>query len=116
MKTYKRIFLAVIIGATLFTIGFALSIIAHQEALQLILYVITSFIIGLVVVGAKRGFSVTFVLVLIYANIATWVTSPEILNDYNAVASIFLATLVDALVGAVLGAIGGYLGKRVFTK
>jgi NhaP-type Na+/H+ or K+/H+ antiporter len=56
------------------------------------------------------------VLVLIYANVASWATSPEIFNDYNALASLFLATLIDALVGAALGALGGYLGKRVFTK
>jgi uncharacterized membrane protein YeaQ/YmgE (transglycosylase-associated protein family) len=112
----KRIFLAVIIGAALFTIDSTLGTIAHQESLQLILYFITSFIIGFLAVGIKRGFILTFVLVLIYANIASWVTSPSIFNDYNAVASVFLATLIDALVGAALGAFGGFVGTKVFSE
>jgi hypothetical protein len=112
----KRLFVAVIIGGALFTIGFAISTLVLNEGLQLILYFITSFIIGFVAVGIKRGFILTFVLVLIYANIASWVTTPKILNDLTVVAGVFLASLTDALVGASLGTLGGYVGKRVFTK
>lgn len=105
-------FYAVVVGAALFALGFALNVLTHQEGLQLIIYLTTSFIIGFVAVGIKRGFILTLILVLIYANSGRWVISSEIFNDLNVVAAVFLTSLMDALLGAALEALGGFLGRR----
>ena len=115
-KLDKRIIYAATIGAILFVIDFVVSVQAHQQGVQLVLYLIASLSIGFVVQGIKRGFILTFVLVLVYANAATWATSFGILRHFSSVAGVFSATLIDALVGAVFGALGGFAGARVKKK
>lgn len=73
----NRIVYAVIVGVVLSAIGIALRVFANQEGLQLILFFITAFFVGIVATGVKRGFLLSVVLSILYgiANIA--VVSPE---------------------------------------
>jgi len=89
--------------------------------LQLILFFITPFIIGVVATGVKRGFLLAFVLSIFYgiANIA--IVSPEnfraVFADINvALTVILLLIILPSLIGGALSAVGGLLGKRMFKK
>jgi len=107
---------AVIVGAVLFPAGIALRLFANQEGLQLILFFITAFVIGVVVTGIKRGFLLSFVLTFIYAMVNTWVFLPGVFNDPNVVAAFIMFSLINSVIGGALGAGGGFVGGRVFKK
>jgi len=107
---------AVIVGAVLFVIGIALKTFANQEGLQIILFFITAFIIGLVAVGIKRGFILSFALSFVFALVNALVTSPGIFNDPNVIAAVVMLFLINSIIGGAIGAAGGFIGGRVFKK
>jgi len=113
----NRIIYAAIVGAVLFALGIALRLFANQEGLQLILFFVTSFFVGIVVVGIKRGFLLSFVLAFIFALVNNLILSPGVFNDPNVAAAVIIFLgLLPSLIGGALGAVGGVVGRRIFKK
>ena len=115
----KRIIYAVIVGAVLFAAVIALHVFTNKKELNPIFLLIPSFIVGIVAVGFKRGFLMSFALTLIFAIVGVSILQPEMLrgiNDPNVVATFAIFFLIYSAIGGILGAVGGFAGRKIFKK
>jgi len=113
----RKFIYAVIVGVVLFAVGVSLRLFANQEGLQVILFFITAFVIGVVATGVKRGFLLSFVLSLIYGIVNTAIFMPEAftaVSDINVALAFVVLLLINAAIAGAIGAVGGFLGKRIF--
>jgi len=112
----NKIVYAIIIGVVLFVAGTSLGIFTNQEGLQLLLFFLTSFVIGFVATGVKRGFLLAFAISFLYLIISIAIRSQgtlDAMSNTNVLFAVILLTLINSAISGVLGALGGFLGKRI---
>ena len=112
----RRVFYALIVGSLLFACGTALRVLAHQEGLQILLYYITLFVVGVIAATVRRGFLLGFALSFALAFVSLAVFSPEAVMDLShaSIALAFLTiTVINSAIGGALSAVGGLVGKKI---
>jgi hypothetical protein len=109
----------VIVGAVLHSVVIALHVFANKEELNAIFVLIPSFIVGISVMGIKRGFLFGFLFTLVFAVIGALILQPEMFGattDPNVAASVAILFIIYSAIGGALSDVGGSIGGRIFKK
>jgi mannose/fructose/N-acetylgalactosamine-specific phosphotransferase system component IIC len=113
-----RIVSAILVGIVLYAIVIVLASIQRDLTLpQLILMLITPFVIGFLAGGVKNGLILGFTVPFVMLIVEVAVLQPGVFSDPNvALAAVLMTALPFGLISAGLGAAGGFAGRRAFKK